>query len=348
MLAMVKNLPREVQAAFGVVALVAVVGIVGWVVQSNAHDDAMAAWQEERANMAQRIGELQTEGDDLKAQVEEQAGRIAELEGSNADLMKAHGTISAVQAEALAANSKLAGITGAIAESESKLKLAGRRLASTQTSLLRTTKRQQAALDDIKDLGANRSRLQNLRADVYAKERELQLLGQRLATGQVSLQKATLRQRQLQEEAELLGTKRAALDQVGRELDTKARQLKSIAQRLATTQVGLNATLKRQRKAEEATDELLTRQAWLGTVIADIDAKERRLAIVGHRLSVSQASLDRAYTRHRQVADETEAMQGRLSQVRTRLGTLQQQLSTVQDGVRDLDVLVGGGAALIN
>ena len=113
-------------------------------------------------------------------------------------------------------------------------------------------------------------------------------------------------------------------------------------------QVGLNATIKRQRKAEETTDELLARQAWLGQVVADIGAKERRLAVVGHRLSVSQASLDRAYTRHRQVADETGAMQGRLNQVRARLGTLQRQISTIQDEVRDLDVLVGAGAALIN
>ena len=348
MLEMVKNLPREVQAAFGAVALVAVVGVVGWIVQSNAHRDATAAWQEERANLAQRVGELQTEGDDLKATVEEQAGRIAELEASNADLMKAHGTISAVQAEALAASSKLAGITGSIAENESKLKLVGRQLASTQTSLLRTTRRQQAALDDTKDLGANRARLQNLRADVYAGERELQLLGRRLATGQVGLQKATFRQRQLREETDLLETKRAALGQVGGELDTKTRQLKGVARRLAVVQVGLNATIKRQRKAEETTDELLARQAWLGQVVADIGAKERRLAVVGHRLSVSQASLDRAYTRHRRVADETEAMRGRLNQVRARLGTLQQRISTVQDEVRDLDVLVGAGAALIN
>lgn len=348
MLEIVKTLPRVVQAAFGAVAVVAVVGVVGWIVQFNAHQDDTAAWQEERANLAQRIGELQNEGDDLEATVEEQASRIAALETSNADLMKAHGTISAVQAEALAASGKLAGITGSIVENESKLKLLGRQLASTQTSLLRTTKRQQAALDDIKELGANRARLQSLRADVYAKERELQLLGQRLATGQVGLQKATLRQQQLREETDLLETKRAALGQVGEELDAKTRQLKSVAQRLAVVQVGLNATIKRQRKAEETTDELLARQAWLGQVVADTGAKERQLAVVGHRLSVSQASLDRAYTRHRQMADETEAMQGRLNQVQARLGTLQQQISTIQDEVRNLGGLVDPGSALIN
>lgn len=336
-----KSLPRAVQAAFVVIAVVAVVAIGIGISQDSEHDTDLAAWDQERGSLTERVAGLEADKQGLEATVAEQKAKIAGLEGDKAALLKVHADLAALEAEAAASKGKLAGLNHEVVARESELKVIGSRLAVNQASLMQAIKRRDQAAQDFAEMKVSHARLGKVRDDVRTTETELAMLGQRLAVGHQSLQKVLARVREAEENAAVLQTQRAVLKQLGVELAAKEDQTKALARRLANSQVALTGALSRLRTAEEANRTLTIQNNWLAQVVAETEAKERQLKVISQRLATSHASLERALTERDRVIGETRTLRAKLTGVARGLEPLQRQIANWEVEVQKLKDLVG-------
>ncbi len=340
MLAQLKDLPQNMKALFGGLAAVAVVALIGNIYQSNTHGTAAEAWDQERIQLSESIAGLESDKTGLEGDKTALQAQVADLEAANADLTKVHGSLAALQAEAAASKDKLAGITGLIGQNESHLKVVGLRLATSQSSLMAAVKKREQAAKAAAELQVNAVRLVNLREEVYSHERQLQQFGQRLAIARLSLRKAMDRRQKVVDEAKAAELERGTLGRLIAEVDVSDRQLKSLSQRLASSRVGLDGTLKRKRQAEERLGELQTQSNWLASVVAETTTKERRLEQISQRLATSQGSLERASAQRQLVVDQTEALEAKLAGVERKLMPLQRALESWTIQAKDMRNLV--------
>ncbi|MDH3473875.1 MAG: hypothetical protein OEM59_09280 [Rhodospirillales bacterium] len=346
MLAQLKALPQENKIVLGVLAVVAVVSLIGNITQSNSHGDAAAAWDQEKAGLNEQLAGLQGDKEGLET-------RVAELEAANADLTKVHGSLAALESEAAASKDKLSGLTSMIGQNESQLKVVGQRLAASQAGLISAVQKQQQAAQAAESLRANQTRLASLQDEVYTSERRLQQIGHRLATEQLALRKAMDRRKKILAEAEAYEIERGALAQVSEEREGADLELKQLGRRLATSQISLTRTLKRQGQAEERLGELQSKNAWLASVVAETETKERQLKEAGLRLATTQAGLTRVLDQRAAVQDETRVMEAKLAAAERTLAPIQSALVSWGVKVQDLRDLLDEaqaelGAPLIN
>ena len=340
MLAQLKELPQNLKALFGGLAAVAAVALIGNIYQSNSHGTALEAWDQERAQLNESIAGLEGAKAGLESDKAGLEENVAGLEAANADLTKVHGSLAALQAEAAASRDKLAGITSVIGQNESQLKVVGMRLATSQNSLMSAIKKREKAAKEAAELQVNAVRLVALREEVYGQERQLQQLGQRLAVERMSLRKAMDRRQKVLDEAKAAELERGMLTRLTAEGDVAERRLASLTQRLSSSRVGLDGTLKRMRRAEERFGELQTQNNWLASVVADTAAKERRLEQISQRLASSQGSLERASAQRQMVIDQTHAMEAKLAGVERKLVPLQRALESWTLQTQDMRDLV--------
>jgi chromosome segregation ATPase len=353
MLAQLKALPQEIKMVLAAVAVVAVVSLIFNINQSSSHSDAAATWEQEKAGLNQQLAGLQGDKEGLEGDKEGLEAKVAELEAANADLTKVHGSLAALESEASASKDKLAGLTSMIGQNESQLKVVGQRLAASQAGLISAVQKQQQAAQATESLRANQARLASLQDEVYSAERRLQQIGHRLATQQLALRKAMDRRKQILAEAEAYEIERGALARVSEDREGAELEMKQLGRRLATSQVSLTRTLKRQGQAEERLGELQTKNAWLTSVVAETETKERQLKEVGLRLATTQASLTRVLDQRTAVQDETRAMEAKLAAADRTLAPIQSALVSWGVKVQDLRDLLDQaqaelGAPLIN